>query len=662
MNDDRELLHLKGYLKNFAESYLEKSRHGSFCCPCCGSGTGPHKSGALSLYGEKREKWRCFACGEGGDLFDLIGKVRGTDTAQSFQIAKELYGNGGTVSVARTHHTPSTHKVHNVQHTHNAQDTQEVHADFTAYISDCRSALAQNQKAKDYLLGRGISEATADLAMLGYDRSRDAIVIPYDQQGSYYTRRAIDRKEYRKPSSAEAGAQPLYRRDALYNAEGEPIFVVEGEIDAISIMEAGGYAVALCGAKNGRKLLQEIETKAPAGVIVLSLDNDEAGEEATGEIAAELDRVGAVYLRANISGEYKDANEALVADRQTFIETVRSTAENAKAKSEQDEARELEEYRNKSAKAFISGFIGSIAASVDTAYIPTGYTVLDDVLDGGLFEGLYILGAISSLGKTTFCMQMADQIAAAGTDVMIFSLEMALSEIMAKSISRESFLLSMLHTGTERLAKTTRGITTGKRWEHYSKEEAKTILDAIRCYEEYAVNLYIMEGVGDIGVREIRQAVEEHIRITRQKPVVIVDYLQILSPYDPRSTDKQNMDKAVLELKRLSRDFKIPVIAISSLNRQSYGSKISMEAFKESGAIEYSSDVLIGLQARGTGEAGFDVNEAKQREPREIEMKILKNRSGRTGDTLAFDYYPMFNLFKQIQTDSTQIKQLREVR
>lgn len=288
-------------------------------------------------------------------------------------------------------------------------------------------------------------------------------------------------------------------------------------------------------------------------MIVLSLDNDEAGEEATGEIAAELNRVGAVYLRANISGERKDANEALVADRQTFIEAVQSAVESAKTKAEQDEARELEEYRNKSAKAFISGFIGSIAASVDTAYIPTGYTVLDDVLDGGLFEGLYILGAISSLGKTTFCMQMADQIAASGTDVMIFSLEMARSEIMAKSISWESFLLSMLHTGTERLAKTTRGITTGKRWEHYSKEEAKTILDAIRCYEEYAVNLYIMEGVGDIGVREIRQAVEEHICITRQKPVVIVDYLQILSPYDPRSTDKQNMDKAVLELKRPHR-------------------------------------------------------------------------------------------------------------
>ena len=60
--------------------------------------------------------------------------------------------------------------------------------------------------------------------------------------------------------------------------------------------------------------------------------------------------------------------------------------------------------------------------------------------------------------------------------------------------------------------------------------------------------------------------------------------------------DKQNVDRAVFELKRLSRTYKIPVIAISSLNRGSYSSDICMAAFKESGAIEYSSDVLIGLQ------------------------------------------------------------------
>ena len=114
-----------------------------------------------------------------------------------------------------------------------------------------------------------------------------------------------------------------------------------------------------------------------------------------------------------------------------------------------------------------------------------------------------------------------------------------------------------------------------------------------------------------------------------------------------RLTEKQKTDRSVIELKRISRDFKTPVIAISSFNRENYKSVVSMQSFKESGAIEYSSDVLIGLQLKGTGPANFDVNEAKSRNPREIELVVLKNRNGRTGIKMEFDYYAMYNYFKE---------------
>jgi replicative DNA helicase len=125
--------------------------------------------------------------------------------------------------------------------------------------------------------------------------------------------------------------------------------------------------------------------------------------------------------------------------------------------------------------------------------------------------------------------------------------------------------------------------------------------------------------------------------------------LQILAPYDNKSTDKQNTDKAVLELKRISRDSETPVIAISSLNRQSYKDEISMEAFKESGAIEYSSDVLIGLQLKGVGDNNFNVDIAKGKTPREVELKVLKNRNGKTGDSIDYNYHSRINLFKEAQ-------------
>ena len=72
-----------------------------------------------------------------------------------------------------------------------------------------------------------------------------------------------------------------------------------------------------------------------------------------------------------------------------------------------------------------------------------------------------------------------------------------------------------------------------------------------------------------------------------------------------------------------------------------------MQAFKESGAIEYSSDVLIGLQFSGVGTSGFNAEEARKKNPREIEMRILKNRNGKTGGKIRLEYYSQFNYFSE---------------
>ena len=124
-----------------------------------------------------------------------------------------------------------------------------------------------------------------------------------------------------------------------------------------------------------------------------------------------------------------------------------------------------------------------------------------------------------------------------------------------------------------------------------------------------------------------------------------------------RATDKQIVDHAVLELKRLSRDRKIPVIAVSSFNRDNYNAPVNMASFKESGAVEYSSDVLIGLQLVGMDEMKQSdgqktantklIDELKTANPRKAQLKILKNRNGKIGVSLYFDYRPMFNAFQE---------------
>jgi len=93
----------------------------------------------------------------------------------------------------------------------------------------------------------------------------------------------------------------------------------------------------------------------------------------------------------------------------------------------------------------------------------------------------------------------------------------------------------------------------------------------------------------------------------------------------------------------------VAMIAISSFNRDNYKTTVSMESFKESGAVEYSSDVLLGLQLRGAGEKGFDATEEKKKNPRNVELIVLKNRNGSVGNKVCFQYYPMFNYFREAE-------------
>lgn len=70
-----------------------------------------------------------------------------------------------------------------------------------------------------------------------------------------------------------------------------------------------------------------------------------------------------------------------------------------------------------------------------------------------------------------------------------------------------------------------------------------------------------------------------------------------------------------------------------------------MSAFKESGDIDSSAGVLLGLQTQGAGRQGFNIDEEKRKGPRELELKILKNRSAALDQPIPLRYYPAFSCF-----------------
>ena len=150
------------------------------------------------------------------------------------------------------------------------------------------------------------------------------------------------------------------------------------------------------------------------------------------------------------------------------------------------------------------------------------------------------------------------------------------------------------------------------------------------------------------------------------KPVIIVDYLQVLqAEKDPETGRKMTdaraiIDHNVTELKRLSREG-MPIFVISSVNRSNYLAPIDFEAFKESGGIEYTADVVWGLQLAVIHDPIFEkekdvikkrvkIAEAKEAMPREIELVCLKNRYGKSRYMAQFTYYPQYDYFAPAKT------------
>lgn len=662
--------------------YLKPDRSGKgYICPICNSGTGKNGTGLTSKDGIHFTCWR--GCFSNKDILDIIGQEYGiTDFKEKVKKACDIYGieddnhvkGNSAIKKTRSAATPQPKKASELK------EVEEINLKKEVEISS--KNLLNHEEALEHFKKRGISVPVLRDHSVGYDekginhflkdhpenqtKATKAYCYKYffpclDDKGNYTSviaeinnRDNVDtyHPKYRKISGT--GTTTKLYNERYISASRRVVFITEGVYDALSVEEAGKSAIALLGVSHNR-LISLVKEYKPDTVFVVSLDQDDAGEKAAKRIAEEFDGLGVAYIIKPAAQE-KDLNEFLQKDRIQFFQFIEEAEKEALAKKEEiaqaqkeKEEQERKEYIKSSASGFLPEFMKEVYSRKEGRYIPTGFRKLDLKLDGGLYPGLYVFGAISSLGKTTLVTQIIDQAAEAGHDVLLFSLEMSKSQIIAKSLSRLTYCHCIESKKNIKMAKTVRALTNGKLYDLFSREELQVIDAAFSRYKEYAEHIFIKEGIGDIGVPQIVDEVVKHERITGNKPIVVVDYLQILAPYDVRATDKQNIDKSVLELKRLSRDHDIPVIGISSLNRANYSTEINMAAFKESGAIEYTTDVLIGLQFKGAGNAGFDANKEKTKIPREIELMILKNRNGETGSKIEYEYHPAFNVFREVE-------------
>ena len=188
------------------------------------------------------------------------------------------------------------------------------------YIEKCHQAAGQT----DYFQKRGITKDSVEQFRLGYDpdfregtgnRSWQAVIIPTSDVTYEARNVAVEpnssedgKNKYRKHGSAT-----LFNGDALVEEKERPIFICEGAIDAISIIQSGGQAVGLGSAANYTLLLKKLESVKPAKPLVILLDSDQIGAASADKIKEVLEKGGIPYIQDDsILQGYHDPNNRLL--------------------------------------------------------------------------------------------------------------------------------------------------------------------------------------------------------------------------------------------------------------------------------------------------------------------------------------------------------------
>ena len=322
-----------------------------------------------------------------------------------------------------------------------------------------------------------------------------------------------------------------------------------------------------------------------------------------------------------------------------------------------DELSKARDYITKSCVySSIDSFLNDVKNKKNQS-ISTGFDGLDEALEGGLRFGTYYIGAIPSCGKSTLLLQLADQIAANGTSVLYFSFEMGINSLIAKSTSRIIMQERIRRNELSEDIITASDILLDKRYEKFGESGKKEISKALHIYKNtIASNLYIKcvrPGISSrLTVEQIREEIQRLLSALRlvngdnSNLVVMIDYLQLIAPHNENASDKMIIDHNSAALEGLAHEFQIPLIVVSSLNRDSYNQPVSLKSFKESGNIEYNADQLLGLQYSKIGKDGFKLDVERDAFPRKVELTILKQRMGRTGQTVKFNYYSKCDYFE----------------
>lgn len=238
--------------------------------------------------------------------------------------------------------------------------------------------------------------------------------------------------------------------------------------------------------------------------------------------------------------------------------------------------------------------------------LSSGFTLLDFMLTGLNKSDLILLAARPGMGKTSFALNIATNVAKKykDKDVALFNLEMSAGQLVSRLLSSEAQVPSQ-------------ALRTGKlSTEHWVQLAA--------CSDVLSrTNIYLDDTPG-ITVAEIKAK----CRRLRNLGLIVIDYLQLMESGKSNENRVQEISKITRGLKIMAKELMVPVIVLSQLNRSVESRadhKPMLSDLRESGSIEQDADSVIFLSREGYYNPECET-------PYLTTCSVAKNRHGSTGD------------------------------
>ena len=245
--------------------------------------------------------------------------------------------------------------------------------------------------------------------------------------------------------------------------------------------------------------------------------------------------------------------------------------------------------------------------------ISSGFKDLDALMWGFQRTEMIILAARPSMGKTSLALNFAEAAAlpkkGEPVGVLIFSLEMGAAQLALRMLcSRARVNMKLLRDGL--LSK--------------NGDEQNRLLEAADAFSKAPI---FIDDSSAISIMQLRAKAR---RIHARTPLgfIVVDYLQLLSPTDPRAPREQQVAEASRGLKALAKELDVPVLVLSQLNRSSEKDNRNpkLSDLRESGSIEQDADVVLMLARPRDADEKFQVAADS------AELIVAKQRNGPVGE------------------------------